>query len=472
MPAQIPQDHIFISYSRRDVHTMQNVEKWLTESGFEVWVDRSEIEPGTPQWRSAISEALDHANCVVAIFSRSAKESHWVQEELSYALTRGLTVFPLQSEREEVQIFGFVGTQWIDIHGRHFDTGMQQLCETIRAHMKSTGVEVDVKPTISVDPARRIGQLLVLLACLLVIGLALWDQYIGPALPGSLYVGNEVNLLVGSHRWITYDPLEYDPAFAPEPDPAKMATELQWIRNAGFDGIITFTMRGAFAQIPQLAHEAGLSVIAGVWDPKDANEIRLAIAARDYVDAYAVGHNGLDRYYGMRELQDAIRQIRYRTHRPVTTTEKAGRYLVDPALFALGDWVFPDVHVSVQDASGDGFLADALRDSSSTVETARLLAQQPALNGRPILLKMVTYPSGGIANASEFEQASYYAAILDDRRSVLPNLPNNVWLSVHSAFDTPWKRAWPFYDWDPYTGLLNNDGSPRPAVEAVVQRLP
>ncbi|MBE0689362.1 MAG: toll/interleukin-1 receptor domain-containing protein [Anaerolineae bacterium] len=474
-----PRNLVFVSYSRSDAQTMERVYQWLKAAGFDVWVDRSEIEPGTPQWRSAISAALDRASCVVAIFSQAAKDSYWVQDELSYALARDVKVFPLR--REDVLIIGFAGTQWIDIQNdKRLEEGMPRLIEAIRAQMKSIGVPVEEKPPISlvhmtpasVDPVRKLGQMLVILACCVVVLLALWDQFIGPALPGELLVADDVNLLIGSHRWITYDPREYDPSFAPEPDPEAMAIELGWIHSAGFDGVITFTMRGAFAQIPELAQAAGLNVIAGVWDPNDPEEIRLAISARDYVDAYAVGHNGLDRYYAFDELERAIRQIRYRTRRPVTTTEKAGRYLVDPQLFAIGDWVFPDVHVSVQDVNSDEFFADALRDSSDTIQTARMLAQQPALNGRPILLKMVTYPIGGVTNASALEQSSFYTAILDDRRSVLPNLPSNVWLSVHSAFDTPWKRAWPFYEWDAYTGLLNDDGSARPAADAIIQRLP
>jgi hypothetical protein len=35
---------------------------------------------------------------------------------------------------------------------------------------------------------------------------------------------------------------------------------------------------------------------------------------------------------------------------------------------------------------------------------------------------------------------------------------------LHGAFDSPWKNWGTFREWDPYTGLFERSGQPRPAV--------
>lgn len=323
-----------------------------------------------------------------------------------------------------------------------------------------------------VDAGREKGKNIFLLGCFLLLSIAMWDQVIGPMQSNHLIADAEVSLLIGSHRWITYDPLHFDPSLYPNPHVYSMNRELKWIRNAGFDGIITFTSRGNFSMIPELAKRNGLFVIMGVWDPADRQEITIAISKHEYIDAYCVGHNGLDERYSYDELVKAIQYIRFRTKRPVSTTEKTGLYLSDPRLLSIGDWIFPDAHVSLQNDGDMNFLADAKRDGKKTVELARLIAEHERRNTKPILLKMVTYPMNGITNASFDEQAAFFKSILDDRRNVLPDMPSDVSISVHSAFDTPWKKTWPFYEWDPYTGLLDDKGTPRPAAIETIRRLP
>jgi len=328
------------------------------------------------------------------------------------------------------------------------------------------------KLTSAVDENRKKGIEFLAIACVTIISLSIWDQVLGPILSKHFVSDADVSLLIYSHRWITYDPLHYDPSLYPDPDVVSIAKELEWIRNAGFDGIITFTSRGTFSMIPELAKKNGLMVIMGVWDPTDQQEIAIAISKREYVDAYAVGHNGLDRRYSYDDLIRAIQHIRFRTRRPVSTTEKVGLYLEDKRLLSVGDWVFPDVHVSIRGEGGTDYLADAMRDAKSTIDIAKKIAAQEETKGKPILLKMVTYPMGGISNASLDEQRRFFVAILEHRRDVLTDMPYRVSISVHSAFDMPWKTTWPFYKWDPYTGLLDSSGVPRPAAQEIVRMLP
>lgn len=322
---------------------------------------------------------------------------------------------------------------------------------------------------IRADEARKKGQYALLIACYVIVAITGWNEMIGPALSSCL-LNTETVTLIHGHRWITYDPIDFDPSMRPNPDIDSLGKELAWIRNAGFDGIITLNSRGNFSAIPELAKKNSFYVIAGVWDPRDRQELAAAISKRKYVDAYCVGHNGLGWRYSYGELVKAIRKIRFQTRRPVSTTEVIAHYRTDKRLFKIGDWVFPDAHVSVKDDNETLFFADAIRDAEKTFEMARLIAAEEERDGKPVLLKMVTYPMGGVPNASLEEQARFFVALLEDRRDVQPPMPIGVSVSVHSAFDIPWKTRWPFYLWDPYTGLLDDAGRPRPAAKEIVRR--
>lgn len=309
---------------------------------------------------------------------------------------------------------------------------------------------------------------------MIVFAVAGWNESFGPSLSQAFINKNDANDLVKrNHRWITYDPLSFDPFLSSSFNTNLVQKELGWIHKAGFYGIITFTSKGDFGVIPELAKKAELSVIMGVWDPTDPQEVEVAISKKAYVYAYCVGHNGLNERYYYDDLVKTIQYIRFRTNRPVSTTEKLCSYKEDGKLLEVGDWIFPDCHVSVEEKKDSAmFVSDATRDSKSTIQMAKEIAE---LNGKskkpkPILLKMVTYPTDGITDDSLKEQSDFFVKITDSKRDSLPDLPSNVAISVHSAFDIKWKKAWPFYTWDTHTGLLNSDGTLRPAAKEIVER--
>jgi len=332
-------------------------------------------------------------------------------------------------------------------------------------------IAVELLKFSAADTPTRRGQWAFVCATVLIASLGLWQELIGPLLWSGV-VAPQVHTLVYSHRWVTYDP-GY-PFFLIK----RARVELGWIRQAGFDGIITFSSRLDFAKVPQLAHEQGLSVIAGIWNPNDEMEMASAFAVRQYVDGYCIGHDGLHprgtSSYTIEDLERTIARLRFRTSKPVTTTEEIKSYLdpEGPRLLRMGDWVFPDVHVSIRSDEEPHFLADAIRDGKETLKMATKIAAQTDRAGRPILLKMVTYPMKGVTKASLEEQAHFFVQVLENRRDAMADMPGDVGISVHSAFDISWKTGWPFFEWDPYTGLLDSNGAPRPAAKIVVERLP
>jgi len=332
----------------------------------------------------------------------------------------------------------------------------------------------------AIDPERKNGQYALLIVSAAVVSLAFLFEVVGPA--ASEHFISRVSVdEIKAHRWITYDPLgslelNYDEHFGLSssslPKMELIRKELSWIRQAGFDGIITFSSNGGMRLIPRLAKEQGLSVIMGVWNPTDTQEIIAAISQSNYVDAYCVGHNGWgERRYSFDELANAISYVRLHTRRPVTTTEKLDSYLAHKELLSIGDWIFPDAHVSLKEGI-NVYRADAERDTRQLIQWAKLIAARPEREGKPILLKMIAYPMNGISNASLQEQSSFFISIFEIRRDVMSELPVDVSVSMHSAFDIPWKTGWPFYEWERYTGLLDRDGTPRPAAKEIVKRSP
>lgn len=289
-------------------------------------------------------------------------------------------------------------------------------------------------------------------------------------LPGGRFTGALAELNEDLY-WAIHSPTGLDPGCGAGPLTWSIRRDLRRIRAAGFTGIVTFGSNGVLACIPRIAKAERLAVIMGVWNPNDAGELRRAIAQQNFVDGYCVGHDGLDKAggYDIKELAKAVSLIQSRTGRPATTSEGVG-YYAQAALRRIGDWFFPDVQYSVD--AGDS--REAL---DIVVSSAKKLAENAAAMQRPLMLKMVTFPWRLSADAMLHDkrkalagQAAQFDDFLDRlqlARQGLAVRPSGV---VHSAFDMPWKTDPKlFQSWDPYTGVLELDGTERPAVRAITR---
>jgi hypothetical protein len=81
---------IFLSYSSEDREWVRCLANKLASVGFSVWWDRN--IPAGKTFTAVITEALDGARCVVAVWSENSIKSNWVREEAEEGLRRSILV--------------------------------------------------------------------------------------------------------------------------------------------------------------------------------------------------------------------------------------------------------------------------------------------------------------------------------------------------------------------------------------------
>jgi|GEM_PF-1620273 len=96
---------VFISYRRkdspRDKQIAQIVELFLEYEKHEVWRDEESIIPGT-YWPSEIYKHLGWCQVLVLLWSRSAKDSEWVQKEYQHAHANNKRIITLWLDKLEL----------------------------------------------------------------------------------------------------------------------------------------------------------------------------------------------------------------------------------------------------------------------------------------------------------------------------------------------------------------------------------
>lgn len=81
---------VFVSYTRDDEPKARQLAKTLTDHGWDVWWDRH-IPPGH-DYSEVIQHQLEHAKCVVVLWSRASIASEYVRDEATVAKERAALV--------------------------------------------------------------------------------------------------------------------------------------------------------------------------------------------------------------------------------------------------------------------------------------------------------------------------------------------------------------------------------------------
>jgi membrane peptidoglycan carboxypeptidase len=147
-PAQLEElerDHVFLSYSTKNVEMMHAVRDKLLAAGISVWTAEN-IEPGTPLWLDAIGQAIEKAKCIVVFLSPSAKQSTWVKREIDYAEGQNIPIIPVlvDGKKSDAVPFGLSGVQFVDLTA-DFDRKIEDLIRIIRHELQLDHPE-EIKP--------------------------------------------------------------------------------------------------------------------------------------------------------------------------------------------------------------------------------------------------------------------------------------------------------------------------------------
>ncbi len=128
---------IFISYSRKDVGTVDQIVSRLKNLGFEVWIDRENIKGGE-LWRVEIVEAIDNAEAFVLMLSPFSAASDNVRKEVDLAESANRKLFPVKLATVTLppQLrYQLAGIQLIDF-GKDPEGKFNELVEVLQAHQK------------------------------------------------------------------------------------------------------------------------------------------------------------------------------------------------------------------------------------------------------------------------------------------------------------------------------------------------
>ena len=249
----------------------------------------------------------------------------------------------------------------------------------------------------------------------------------------------------------------------PEPSVEEIVADLKALHeHTCFNGLITFGADGALAKIPKLAKDVGFSaVIMGIYVNPAATEWNLiqvesALAQDEWVDAFVYGHLNLEQI-DFESLANGLRELKSRTKKPVSTTLPFIAYIGDRGAQAreLGDFLIPDVHGSWRGGATPSQLVDELR---SKIE--RLADVLPGR--KPVLLKMISYPSGGADGLTPENQRDFFKRVLRD-----VDVPDRMYKSFFPAFD-PHLDAKTGSSWsatEEHAGLFTNDRIPKIAAK-------
>lgn len=258
---------------------------------------------------------------------------------------------------------------------------------------------------------------------------------------------------------VAYHPSGFSPGGEHQDSFAEgVGKDLRLLRETGFRSLVTYAAEAELATIPSIARQLGFdgTIVMGVWDPHSRQELELAAAQNAFVDAYAVGNEGLGVRYEPAALATAMAFLRDRTGKPVTTTEPIDRYLIGPYaewLLANSDWLFPLAHPFWAVQFDPGRAADWIIARHDYLT---------AITGRPVIFKELGLPTACDGNeCSEDRQVALFGAL---ERAGLP-------FFYFEAFDQPWKpEALRFGLAEAHWGLYDADRNPKQVVQWMVER--
>ena len=129
--------YAFTSYNHRDADAVLPIVKALMDRGFNIWIDRFELQPGV-DWSSAISDAVRNAKILLWFAGRNTGSSSWMLEELNAMVRTGedAIIIPILvdgADPKELPPF-LLNRQWVDARDSH-ETAIEQICQALETYL-------------------------------------------------------------------------------------------------------------------------------------------------------------------------------------------------------------------------------------------------------------------------------------------------------------------------------------------------
>jgi hypothetical protein len=140
---------IFISYSHKDAESAVRLAKNLESEGYEVWLDRTDIQTGA-HWDDEIVKGLNASEIFVVLLSKQSAESQNVKDEIGYAIDHDKHILPVLLEECEVP-FRLRRVQYVDFTQLKFEEGIQKVRAILKSFPSSPAPEA--KKEKLMDPA-------------------------------------------------------------------------------------------------------------------------------------------------------------------------------------------------------------------------------------------------------------------------------------------------------------------------------
>ena len=105
---------LFISYSTKDIETVNFVKSMLVGAPVEVFVAEYSVAPGTPLSGSIIT-AIKQCNLFILLWSQNSRSSEWVPQEIGIAKGESKQIIPVVLNRN-LQLPGFISDlKYLDV---------------------------------------------------------------------------------------------------------------------------------------------------------------------------------------------------------------------------------------------------------------------------------------------------------------------------------------------------------------------
>jgi len=127
--------HVFMCFSWKDKHVVQDVQAHLQNAGIPVWTDYMRLAPGTPEWNKAVHQAISESFAVVLVASPNSAKSPHVKVEMSLARAFRRPVAPAWIEGAQWSAStpaGMADVKYLDLREDRYVQGVSRLAKALR----------------------------------------------------------------------------------------------------------------------------------------------------------------------------------------------------------------------------------------------------------------------------------------------------------------------------------------------------